>query len=535
MVSSDDNVCLYLRKSRADREAELRGEGETLARHEKILLNLAKKHGYTVGAIYKEVVSGETIQARPVMQQLLREVEAGMWDGVLVVEVERLARGDTIDQGIVSRAFQYSDTKIITPLKIYNPNNEFDEEYFEFGLFMSRREYKTIKRRLNSGRLSSVREGKYVGNKPPYGYKRVKLEHDKGFTLQPIPEQAEIVKLIYNWYVYGIDGENIGVSKIVRRLNTMGIPALNRPDWVPASVQGILSNPVYIGKIRWNHRKAVRNIQNGSVIISRPRSTDYILSDGLHPAIIEESLYYKAQEIRHKNPPRPIGFNKEIKNPLSGLVYCSQCGRAMIRRPSKVTDDILMCPYGSCNTVSSKLTIVEHGIISGISEMVKNYKLSEDFDTCLQSGVIETKKRVLKDKQAELKHLSDQKKKQYELLEQEIYTTEIFLERSKDIARRLQECTNSIETIEKEIEHDEAVLSQRSCFIPKCEYLLSDYWDLDIPVRNKVLKELLEKVVYSKDKRNPYGKADMINFALDIYPKVNSAPVNDIKIRQKTH
>ena len=136
--------CIYLRKSRADREAEARGEEETLARHERILLDLAKRRGCHIGAIYREVVSGETISARPVMQRLLQEVESGMWDGVLVVEVERLARGDSIDQGVVARAFQYSDTKIITPTKTYDPNNEFDEEYFEFGLFMSRREYKTI-------------------------------------------------------------------------------------------------------------------------------------------------------------------------------------------------------------------------------------------------------------------------------------------------------------------------------------------------------------------------------------------------------
>ena len=169
------NVCIYLRKSRADREAEARGEGETLARHERILLDLAKKRGYNVGAIYKEIVSGETISARPVMQQVLREVESGMWDGVLVVEVERLARGDTIDQGVVARAFRYSETLIITPLKTYDPNNEYDEEYFEFGLFMSRREYKTIRRRLTAGRESSAKEGKYCGSKPPYGYSRVKI------------------------------------------------------------------------------------------------------------------------------------------------------------------------------------------------------------------------------------------------------------------------------------------------------------------------------------------------------------------------
>lgn len=247
----NENVCIYLRKSRADQEAELRGEGETLARHERILLDLAKSRNYSVGAIYREIVSGETISARPVMQQLLREVEAGSWDGVLVVEVERLARGDTIDQGVVSRAFQFSDTKIITPTKTYDPDNEFDEEYFEFGLFMSRREYKTIKRRLNAGRIASVKEGKYCGSKPPYGYERVKLHGEKGFTLQPVPDQAEVIKMIYSLYS-GASGDRIGVSKIVRKLNDMGIKSPSGKDWVPISVQDVLANPVYAGMIRWN-------------------------------------------------------------------------------------------------------------------------------------------------------------------------------------------------------------------------------------------------------------------------------------------
>lgn len=44
-----------------------------------------------------------------------------MWKGVLVVEVERLARGETMDQGIVAKAFKISDTKIITPMKTYDP------------------------------------------------------------------------------------------------------------------------------------------------------------------------------------------------------------------------------------------------------------------------------------------------------------------------------------------------------------------------------------------------------------------------------
>ena len=188
-----EEYCIYLRKSRADLDAEAHGEGETLARHERILLELAKRERLNITEIYREIVSGDTIAARPVMQQLLQEVQDGRWEGVLVVEVERLARGDTVDQGIVAQTFQYSETRIITPLKTYDPTNEYDEEYFEFGLFMSRREYKTIKRRLMRGREASSKEGKWVNGTAPYGYKRVRIENGKGWTLEVIPEEAEAV------------------------------------------------------------------------------------------------------------------------------------------------------------------------------------------------------------------------------------------------------------------------------------------------------------------------------------------------------
>ena len=145
---SNEVYCKYLRKSREDMELEKYEEVDTLARHDKILEEYAQKHKLNVIHTYREVVSGESIDERNEMQKLLRDVEAGKWAGVLVVEVERLARGDTSDQGIVANAFKYSSTKIITPVKTYDPTNEFDEEYFEFGLFMSRREYKTINRRL---------------------------------------------------------------------------------------------------------------------------------------------------------------------------------------------------------------------------------------------------------------------------------------------------------------------------------------------------------------------------------------------------
>ena len=79
---------------------------------------------------------GETIEARPEMKKLLADVKMGKWKGVLVVEVERLARGETMDQGIVAQAFKISETKIITlysRLDMNNPNSKYSSSNSLFG------------------------------------------------------------------------------------------------------------------------------------------------------------------------------------------------------------------------------------------------------------------------------------------------------------------------------------------------------------------------------------------------------------------
>lgn len=75
IVGIGGEYSLYLRKSRSDIEAEAKGEGETLARHEKMLLELARRYGFSIGKIYREIVSGESIESRPVVQELLKDVE----------------------------------------------------------------------------------------------------------------------------------------------------------------------------------------------------------------------------------------------------------------------------------------------------------------------------------------------------------------------------------------------------------------------------------------------------------------------------
>ena len=131
----------YLRKSRADLELERNSGINTLKRHKDIIINTANSLNITINNWWQEVVSGDTIEDRPEVQKMLLEVEKGMYDGILVVDIDRLARGDTADQARISKCFLYSNTKIITPNKIYDPNNEDDEENRPYDAIVVARNY----------------------------------------------------------------------------------------------------------------------------------------------------------------------------------------------------------------------------------------------------------------------------------------------------------------------------------------------------------------------------------------------------------
>ena len=219
-----DKYAIYLRKSRADIEAEKLGEGETLARHKKILTELAARKGLYIEKIYQEIVSGaERIEDRPEIQKLIEDCYKGLYTGLLIVEVSRLSRGSQGDAQIILDCLKYSNRNngvlVITPTKTYDiAHNPDDEEYMEFELFMSRREYKMIKRRMDRGREQAVVEGEYMGSYRPYGYDILKTKTAR--TLIPNEEEAPIVKLIYEWTIK----ENLTPFKIAARLTAMNVP-----------------------------------------------------------------------------------------------------------------------------------------------------------------------------------------------------------------------------------------------------------------------------------------------------------------------
>ncbi len=509
---------IYLRKSREDIESEKYGESETLARHEKILTTLAEKRNLTIGKIYREVVSGETISERKEMQKLLKDVENEKWTGVLVVEVERLARGDTADQGRVSKAFKYSHTKIITPVKTYDPDNEFDEEYFEFGLFMSRREYKTINRRLQRGREVSVSEGKFVGNIAPFGYDRVKLKDSKGYSLSINQNEASIVKEIFRLYAF----EGNTINSVVKQLNNMNLKPRISNEWTISSVKDILSNPTYVGKIVWNRRKQKKKTKNGHLIISRPRNNEYLIYDGLHEPIIDTETWDLVQEKRKQNTPK-VKHNNIVQNPLVGLVFCEKCGKPMQRRPYTKANKpaTLMCSNSKCDNISSKLYIVENKIIEALKIWLENYKIDYKIkdnsnienNRIIEQSILATKKELEKEN-ANLNKI-------YDFLENGIYSKEEFINRSKSKKENIESLENKLKEYTKLLNKNTEMQQQKEIIIPKLENVIDLYYNLESAEdKNVLLKSILAKVTYLKTEKAIKKDSDPTNFELHIYPKV---------------
>ena len=354
--------CAYLRKSRKDMDAEAHGHGETLARHEKQLRDFADSIGIKISKFYREVVSGETISARPVMQQLLSDVENGMWAGVLVVEVERLARGNTLDQGIVSNAFQYSNTKIITPLKTYDPNNDYDEEYFEFGLFMSRREYKKINQRLHAGIVASVKEGKHVGTSAPYGYDKYKLPKQKGYSLKINEHEAKMVSLIFNLYINGN-----GIDFIAQKLNKLGYKPRRSNEFSKSTISHILTNPVYIGKIQYTDKATIKKVVNGNIIRVRNKDKNIIYVDGLHEPIIDLNTWNKVQNIRKNNLINRTKVDYTLKNPMASILKCGLCGKSLSRLKYSNRNDIRIGCRRCKENVGSNINFVEDKLLQSLN------------------------------------------------------------------------------------------------------------------------------------------------------------------------
>jgi DNA invertase Pin-like site-specific DNA recombinase len=497
-----DLYAIYLRNRQVDVEAEQ--ADEELTKQETVLMTLAKERQYSIGETYRESGVEEDILQRPEMQRLLTDVEAGKWKGVLVAEEELLAQEGTIDQGRVQQAFYYSHTLIITPNQVYNPDSDMDQDYFAFGLFLSRREHKMVNRRLHRGRMASVMEGKWIGGQVPFGYEKVDLENEKGKTLKPIPEQAEIVRAVFDWYVV----EDIAITTIAARLNDMGLRTAKGQMFTVQSIRTILDNPVYSGMIRCGSRKVEKISHQGKLVDYHYRVPDeegVNLFPGRHEALVSRELFQAAKKKRENRKGIPGPKQLPLMNPFAGLIYCSRCGRVMMRNKGKPgAKDRLWCPYPGCIGEMGVSTIpdVEVLLLQMLQQDLKKLRIPEER--------LEEEKRQESSLSKELDKLQQvlntvvqQKSNAFDLVERGVYTPEVFTMRMEELARREASLKEQIKDTSEQLEKMQESFQQERELPAKLKRVIDLYPVLDsAEEKNKLLKTVIARITYLRPTRS---------------------------------
>lgn len=512
---SVENYLIYLRKSRADNQYE--SVEEVLAKHEIMLQETAvRMFGLPIPKenIYREVGSGETIEDRPEIKKILSMIESSNIHGVLVVDPQRLSRGDWEDGGRILSAFKYSNTTVITPTKTYDLHDKYDYKMFKMELSSGNDYLEYYKEIQHRGKIASVRAGNYIGSIAPYGYKKVFLDK-KSPSLALEESEYKAIELIYHLFVI----EDLGWTKIARKLDELGFKPRHSKNWNPSQIKTILTNIVYTGKIKWNHQKVVTVYENGKVKKSRPRQKEYEIYDGKHPAIVTQDIFDKAQEKLGKNTREP--FSKEVVNPLAGLLYC-KCGTAMTYRTytnhgvQRCEPRLLCNNQIHCQTKSSTFESVYTSLIETLENIVLDFQMklknNEDID------MYKYQMEIISNLEKELEKLEDKQEELYTFLEDGIYTKEVFIKRNQILAETREELKTKIqhakEHMPKPINYSDQIV--------KFESVINCLKDDAIPAKNKnrLLKTVVKRINYTRDSSNrtrwdnskPYLEIELVDY-----------------------
>lgn len=497
-----DKYAIYLRKSRADLEAEKDGAGETLARHRRILTDLAARKGLYIEHIYEEIVSGaDSIEDRKAIQSLIQDCYNGKYTGILVMAVDRLSRGSQGDAQKILDMLKFGNKNkgvlVITPTKTYDiAHRSDDEEFMEFELFMSRREYKTIKRRLDSGKVQAVVEGNYMGSKRLYGFNIEETRRSR--YLVPHPEEAPIVKMIFDWAVNGMTPGRIAIT-----LESMGVPTHQGGEWAPATVTGILSNVHYIGKVKWFDHVRVKSMANNELKTHIVRKTDkYMEFEGKHEAIIDEKIFYKVQE-RFAAP--KVKRDHALRNVLAGMMFCEQCGKAMrYQRWEHSKPRYVHQTSQRCKVKSAYADDVINAVVESLKLHIEDFEAKVDNKPLFDESSIRTQITAL---ESEHKKLGQKKMRLFDAWEDADITPNEFAERKAYLNEKMDAINKQLKELESAIpeqeEHQDKLIRLHEALA-----MLTDE-SVDAETKNEYLKRIIRTIKFSRE--NDY------EFILDVF------------------
>lgn len=321
-------VYMYTRVSTATQV-----EGYSLDAQKTKIKAYALFRDYEIVGQYEDAgKSGKSIEGRSQFNKMINDIKSGK-DGVSYVLVFKLSRFGRNAADVLStlQIMQDFGVNLICVEDGIDSSKDAGKLMISVLSAVAEIERENIRIQTMEGRIQKAREGKWNGGFAPYGYKLVDGK------LYINEEEAAAIRTIFEQYVntsMGANGvskylENHGIKKAIRQNG-------KNPLFSAELIKRILRNPVYVGKIAFG-RRSLEKVVGTRNEYRQVKKDDYIISDGIHEAIVSDELWQSAQVKLAAQAKKYEHVNRGKDNKvhlLSGILKCPVCGSAMFSNVS---------------------------------------------------------------------------------------------------------------------------------------------------------------------------------------------------------
>jgi len=250
-------------------------------------------------------ISGKNIKDRPNALRLIEDIKDKKIDNVLVYKIDRLTRS-TKNLIELIELFSEKDCAFNSLMEAIDTSTATGRMFIKIVGIFAEFERENLAERVSFGYEQKTREGNYTNTHGVYGYDYVTGTGDLVVNI----EEAEIVKQIYDLYLQGTS-----MIKICKILTTRQVPTKRGGNWSQSTIASILTNPLYIGKIRYG----VQGKQKAAFTVDSER----------YEHILNEDIFYRVQDITKRRKQYSQRKYPSENAYFLTFLFCCQCGHRL--------------------------------------------------------------------------------------------------------------------------------------------------------------------------------------------------------------
>lgn len=463
------NAGIYVRLSQEDMRA---GESLSIEHQKLILTKYVREQGWNLVDTYVDDGFSGTDFNRPSVQRLLSDAQTGRINLIICKDLSRFGRNYIEVGQYIDYIFPLHNIRFIAlndNVDTANRDSNAMEMMPVINLFNEWHASSTSKK-IKAVNLANAKAGKYTCANAAYGYTKA---DDEKHTPIIDPEAAEVVRRIFKLRSQGMSPRAIG-----DQLNAENIPIpsdyrcqkkgivntkYTRHLWTQVQIRQILDNPIYLGKLAMMRVTSVSYKNHKKV---RKDPSEWVVTEDTHEAIISQELWDKVREAE-KAVSHGKRDGKGVTQPLSGMLFCPDCGYKMKaagrKRTLKSGELIRECYYNCssyvlhgkelCSTHYISQKQIEAVIIADIRSMAELVVKNEQ--TARAAFLSKKEQQTSRQSKADIKKLNDSKHRLAELenLMQSVYEDKVMGKIPEHI------CVSFLEKYEAEQQELRAVIA----------------------------------------------------------------------------